>query len=259
MLSRSPVYKKPVMKTSARNLFLPVCAAALIALCGAAPSRAEDTAAAAGPDTGVFPPQAAAEETPEYDLTDPGVDTHPVMRLTPEKSEIINLDHDVKSLIIGNPMHLNVVMDTTRRLVLVPRSPGATSFTALDDKGKVIMQRHVIVNGPNEKYVRIRRSCNAARTAGKSASGCEDMSMYYCPEGLCYPVEMVTSQKSVSASGNKVVAPAGSGGGSSGGLNRADTGSNAESYGDTPAVNPFELLMKALENGGQGSAPPSDE
>lgn len=219
------------------------------------PAMAQDSVT----DEGLFPPQIASN-TAEYELP-PGADTHPMMRLTPEKSEIINLDTDVKSLIIGNPLHLNVIMDTTRRLVLVPRSPGATSFTAIDENGKIVMQRHVIVNGPDEKYVRIRRSCDATRTSGQSASNCQSMSMYYCPEGLCHQVNMVTSTTSVSASGNKVISPAKAGDSSNGtgGLGKSDIGTLNENFNEGTGANPFDLLMRALQNSNQGEQPAEAE
>lgn len=165
-----------------KNLSLSVCLAVVLGQSVFAfPAAAQEDGGG-----GLFPPQASApENAPEYELS-PAEDTHPMMRLTPEKSEIINLETDVKSLIVGNPMHLNIVMDNTRRLVLIPRTPGATHFTVLDDTGKIIMQRHVIVSGPNEKFVRIRRSCAMAQ-----GGNCEDTSMYYCPGGMCHPVAVI--------------------------------------------------------------------
>jgi|GEM_PF-3546257 len=201
-------------------------------------------------DIGVFPPQVEAQ-APEYVLS-PGMDTHPMIRLTPDKSEIVNLDTEVKSMIVGNPLHLNVIMDTTKRLVLVPRSPGATSFTALDETGKVIMQRHVIVNGPEEKYVRIRRSCDAARAGGASVSNCEDMSVYYCPEGLCHPIEMITSGTFVTGSQNSIISPGTTNGGA-GGMNKANAGDFNDNFDGNGAANPFDLLMKALQDGASNS------
>lgn len=228
---------------------LPLLACAVLAL--SASARAQD-AATAEPPEGLFPPQAAAN-APEYDFS-PGMDTHPVIRLTPEKSEIISLDTDIKSLIVGNPLHLNVIMDTTKRLVLVPRSPGATSFTALDENGKVIMQRHVIVNGPDEKYVRVRRSCSAAATSGLGAVNCQDMSMYYCPDGLCHPVNVITSNTYVPTSGNRAIAPSAGGGSGSGGMGQSDMGAFNENFNENEGPNPFQLLMDALRDAGQATS-----
>jgi hypothetical protein len=120
---------------------------------------------------------------------DPETDTHPLIRLTPDKSEIIRLDRGVRSLIVGNPMHLNVLLDSTKTLVLVPREPGATHFTALDDQGQVIMQRHVIVGSPKENYIRVRRSC-----ANAGGGDCVETSVYYCPD-MCHPVGIMSADQ----------------------------------------------------------------
>lgn len=111
--------------------------------------------------------------------------THPMLRLTPEKSELLRLDRDAISVVVGNPTHLSVMMDTPRLLVLVPRAPGATHFTVLDKKGEVIMQRHVIVAAPKENYIRVRRSCANAGTD----SACRATSVYFCPD-MCHEIDV---------------------------------------------------------------------
>jgi Flp pilus assembly secretin CpaC len=108
--------------------------------------------------------------------------THPMIRLTPDKSELINLDRAAISVVVGNPAHLSVLLDTPKMLVLVPRVPGATYFTALDEAGNVIMQRHVIVASPKKNYVRIRRSC------ANGAEGCRATSVYFCPD-ICHEID----------------------------------------------------------------------
>lgn len=45
------------------------------------------------------------------------------------------------------------------------------------------MQRHVIVASPQEKYVRIRRSCASGE------DGCQATSMFYCPD-MCHEVQV---------------------------------------------------------------------
>ncbi|MBI4031298.1 MAG: pilus assembly protein N-terminal domain-containing protein [Proteobacteria bacterium] len=202
---------------------------------------------AAAQDDGLFPPRASVSEgAPEYELS-PTEDTHPMMRLTPEKSEIVNLDADVKSLIVGNPMHLNIIMDNTRRLVLIPRTPGATHFTALDDTGKVVMQRHVIVSGPNEKFVRIRRSCAMAQ-----GGNCEDTSMYYCPGGMCHPVAVIDANTQLPR--NPVPASVPPGGASKntslGSLLGNDEGTSADADEDANATRQQAVddLLKALKD-----------
>lgn len=148
------------------------------------PAAAQDSSA----PKDMFPPMAAAKTTTtEYKLS-PNEATHPMLRLTPDKSEIVRLDQDAYSLIVGNPAHLNVLMDNPRMLVLVGRQPGATHFTALNRDGKVVMQRHVIVAGPHEEYVRIRRRCNVT-----GVGECNSVSVYYCPD-MCHEVQIGAGQ-----------------------------------------------------------------
>lgn len=118
-----------------------------------------------------------------------GNDTHPALRITPDKSALVRLDRDASSIIVGNPDHLGVLMDNRRLLILVPRQAGATYMTVLDSTGAVIMQRHVIIASPQDDYIRIRRSC-----AGQGRD-CQETSVYYCP-GMCHPVGTVTTQGS---------------------------------------------------------------
>lgn len=142
------------------------------------------TSASKGNFQGLIPP---AGITPKVNYGAPrhdGDDTHPPIRLTPDKSELVRVDDDVASIIVGNPNHLGVLMDDPRLLILVPRQPGATYLTLLNHDGEVIMQRHVIVSIANKDYIRIRRSC-----AG-GGGACEETSVYYC-KGMCHQVDIV--------------------------------------------------------------------
>ena len=147
----------------------------VLALALAAPALAQDD---------IFPSQAlpqAIAAAPEFELS-PEDATHPMIRLTPDKSEIVRLDAEARSIIVGNPVHLNVLMDNTTTLILSPQAPGATHFTVLDQNGRIIMQRHVIVASPKERYVRIRRSC-----ANAGGGGCAQTSVYFCPD-MCHEI-----------------------------------------------------------------------
>lgn len=112
--------------------------------------------------------------------------THPVLELTPDKSELVKLNTEAASVIVGNPNHVNVMLDTPDTLVVVPRAPGASYFSVVGKDGSIIMQRHVVVGGGahNENYVRIRRSC-----AGSSGSSCQETSVYFCPD-TCHEVSL---------------------------------------------------------------------
>lgn len=108
--------------------------------------------------------------------------THPPLRLTPDRSEIVRIDADAATIFVGNPDHATVLADTTRRLVVVPQIPGATYFTVLGEDGEIIMARHVIVGVPEQNYVRIRQTC-----ANADGVECAATQMYYCP-GACHEI-----------------------------------------------------------------------
>lgn len=110
-------------------------------------------------------------------------ETHPPLRLTQDKSELVPLDREAGSVVIGNPGYISILVDSPKLAVVVPRMEGATYFTILDKEGKVIMQRHVIVGSPKKNYVRIRRSCSAA----PQGTPCQPTSVYYCPD-MCHEV-----------------------------------------------------------------------
>jgi len=103
-----------------------------------------------------------------------------MIRLTPNESHILHLNRDAASVIVANPVHAGVFLDTPRVLVIVPGTPGATSFTVLDIDGNEIMHRDVIISERQNKYVRIQRICSGA-------GNCVPSSVYFCPDG-CHQV-----------------------------------------------------------------------
>lgn len=106
-----------------------------------------------------------------------------IIRITPDKTKIVRLNQDAASVIVTNPAHASVLLDSPRLLVVMPRVPGSTSFTVLNSKGQVILERTVIVSGlAKQKYVRIRKMCDNGGTGG-----CVPTSYFYCPDG-CYEV-----------------------------------------------------------------------
>lgn len=135
----------------------------------------------------ILPKTTHAEGTMEIKET-----THQLVRLTPDKSELIRLDAEAASIIVGNPAHINVIADSSKTLVLVPRIPGATHFTVLGKDGEVIMQRHVIVASPKEDYVRIKRTCN------DDVENCQNTSVFFCPD-MCHEIGIATPEQAEKA------------------------------------------------------------
>ncbi len=131
----------------------------------------------------ILPKTTNAEGTMEIKET-----THQLVRLTPDKSELIRLDAEAASIIVGNSAHINVIADSSKTLVLVPRIPGATHFTVLGKDGEIIMQRHVIVASPKEDYVRIKRTCN------DNVENCQNTSVFFCPD-MCHEIGIATPEQ----------------------------------------------------------------
>lgn len=107
--------------------------------------------------------------------------THPAVHLTPDKSEIIRLNRPAARVILGNEQHLSIFIDSPERIVLVPRTPGATFFTVLGENGDIIMQRHAIIGSPQKNYIRVRNSCNGGN------GDCQNTRVYYCPD-MCHQI-----------------------------------------------------------------------
>jgi Flp pilus assembly secretin CpaC len=173
--------------------------------------------------------EAAAQEG-EAPYVDPAGDTHPALFLTPDKSRIIRLEKPASTVVVGNVAHVNVLIDSPHTLVVVPRQTGASYFTVMDENRRVIMQRHVIV-GPAPQYVRVRRSC------GNSA-GCEETSVFYCPNGMCHQV--TTMQQPGNAPTQTTIA--GSTGGGVGSMGGSEMGTETYEggmpFGEFPSI-PF--------------------
>ncbi|MGB4106496.1 MAG: pilus assembly protein N-terminal domain-containing protein [Alphaproteobacteria bacterium] len=157
---------------------LPALLFALVLSLPAAPAYAQGEGAPLA-QTDILPVRAASEADVVIDESNP---THPPVRLTPDKTELIRLDRKASTVLVGNPGHLNILPEGPNSLVLIPRAPGATYFTVLDEANKIIMQRHVIVASPKEKYVRIRKSCG-----GASGKDCQPTQVYYCPD-MCHEI-----------------------------------------------------------------------
>jgi len=107
-----------------------------------------------------------------------------ILRLTTNKNKLVRLDQDAASVIVNNPEHAEVMLDSPRLLIVMPRAPGVTSFIVLDADGKTILRKEIIVSNVQPQYVRIRRMCNG------SDGSCAATSYFYCPNG-CYEVTAV--------------------------------------------------------------------
>lgn len=115
-----------------------------------------------------------------------------ILRLIFDKIHIIRLEEDAASVIVTNPAHATVMLDSPRLLVVMPRQPGATTFRVLNAEGREILVQEVVVTATEEKYVRVRRMC------GRSDANCAPNAYYYCPDG-CYEVQAVPGDRNASS------------------------------------------------------------
>ena len=127
----------------------------------------------------------------ENSALEEAADTHPPIKLTPDKSELIRLGEKAGSVIIGNPEHVSILAENAQTLVLVPGIAGATHITILDQDANILMRRHVVIAHPKERYVRIRKPCRGDDEA------CEPTRVYFCPD-MCHEINIPTIQESAS-------------------------------------------------------------
>jgi Flp pilus assembly secretin CpaC len=160
---------------------------AVLVLMAAAPALAQPSSGDLMP---AVSPQSAAQPTESLEG-----ETHPMLTLSPDKSELVRLDRDAHSVVIGNSSHVAVMLDTPRLAVVIPRNPGATYFTVLDKDGKIVMQRHVVVGAPKKDYVRIRRSCGNV----PDGVACQPTSVYFCPD-MCHEIGTAAGENGGNAS-----------------------------------------------------------
>lgn len=158
-----------------------------------------------------------------------------ILRLTTNKDKLIRLEKDAASVIVNNPEHAQVLLDSPRLLIVMPRQPGATSFSVLDGAGNVILHKEIIVSNVESHYVRIRRMCT-----GGDAS-CAPTSYFYCPNG-CYEV---TTMNPGGVNVPPPVAPPGNA--------SANGGANGDDNGQLQA--PQNPINTTIERGGGVAMP----
>ena len=110
------------------------------------------------------------------------------LTLTPDKSGTLALPRDAASVVVANPAHANVFLDTPRLLVIVPKAVGTTKLTVMDAGGGLIAERQIIITDRAQSYVRITRMCGAVGSLSAGGQACQPTSLFYCPASGCVPV-----------------------------------------------------------------------
>lgn len=124
------------------------------------------------------------------------------LEVSPDAPLIVNLREDAKTVILGNPNHATVSLETARMLLITAGMPGMTGLTVLGNNGNVIMNEKIIVNGAAEGYVRVQNACINAD------GDCQPVRMYYCEEGsACHNVIVAEEAPTPIMNNPGVVAP----------------------------------------------------
>jgi len=79
------------------------------------------------------------------------------------------------------------MLDTARTVLVMPRAPGTTSLTVLDNRGEVILEQSIVIGAAQKSYIRVRKACSS------NDSSCVPSSYFYCPDG-CYEVTPVQAE-----------------------------------------------------------------
>lgn len=121
-----------------------------------------------------------------------------IIAVSPDKPEIVRLESDAASIIVGSPKFASVTLDNPRTMLVIPRAEGATSLTVLNSEGDIILEKSIVVGGPKENYVRIRRACPS------NLGGCVSSQTYYCPDG-CSDVSLDTPDKANTSNNQEII------------------------------------------------------
>lgn len=99
-----------------------------------------------------------------------------VMQLGITEARIIELPRNAAAVVVSRPEAMNALLDTPRRLILIPRSVSATALTVIDERGRTILDADVMISGRDRQSVRVLRGC-----AG-SGRGCAPSTVEFCAD-----------------------------------------------------------------------------
>jgi len=100
-----------------------------------------------------------------------------------DQAQILKLPERVATLVIGNPLIADAVVQPGGIVVVTAKSYGATNLVALDRTGNALMERSIQVVGPNDKTVVVYRG--VTRETYSCVENCEqritvgDMPTYF--------------------------------------------------------------------------------
>lgn len=73
------------------------------------------------------------------------------------QARILRLPEKTKTIVVGNPMIADVTMQKHGNLVLTGKSYGATNLIALDEKGNIVAESRIRVDGAQDTILIVQR------------------------------------------------------------------------------------------------------
>jgi hypothetical protein len=101
----------------------------------------------------------------------PAAAAEEVLDVTVDQAAVLKLPDRVATIVVGNPLIADVSLQAGDMLVVTGKGYGATNVVALDQSGKVLLDRSVHVHGPKNNVVVVYRG--PARETYSCQPNCE--------------------------------------------------------------------------------------
>ena len=74
-----------------------------------------------------------------------------------DQATLAKLPERVVTIVVGNPLIADVSLQPGGTMVLTGKSYGVTNFVALDRSGSVLLEKQLVVRGPNDRTLHVYR------------------------------------------------------------------------------------------------------
>lgn len=116
-------------------------------------------------------------------------------------AKVVKLQADATSIVIGNPLFVDITIQDSKTLILTGKSFGTTNLIVLDEKGQEIINNDIIVEVYENNLLRIYR--RAARQTLSCSPVCENtISLGDINENFQQVIEQVQSRNNISTPNN---------------------------------------------------------
>jgi Flp pilus assembly secretin CpaC len=90
-------------------------------------------------------------------LSAPFAHASEALSVTLDQATLLKLPEKVATIVVGNPLIADVAVQSGGLMVVTGKGYGSTNMIALDRAGTVLMERAIVVRGPNDYTVSVYR------------------------------------------------------------------------------------------------------